>query len=207
MNGFSKGKERLDKFIYRERYDYRRTLIEFAREMSSETDLDRMLASVAERLMQTLNIRHLAFFMEDETGEYRLKLGIGLRDQHGRALTPATPLDLSFLADGIVLLRYFEAAGEVRKAISVLKKRSGRHERSIRSLELDGGRQPHVLLGGEKFLGGGIGEGGPGSQPAGQSGGLEGQDLDRRRLEEAGLPQPARVVPARPTTARVPAAH
>jgi hypothetical protein len=35
--------------------------------------------------------------MEDETGEYRLKLGIGLRDQQGRSLTPATAIDLSFL--------------------------------------------------------------------------------------------------------------
>ena len=46
--------ERLDKHFYRDRYDYRRTLVEFARELSSETDLDTMLASVGERLLQTL---------------------------------------------------------------------------------------------------------------------------------------------------------
>jgi signal transduction histidine kinase len=89
--------ERLDKFFYRDRYDYRRTLIEFAREMSSETDLHRMLASIGERLMQTLSIRHLAFFLESEPGQYRLTLGIGLRDRHGHAMRPGDPLDLSFL--------------------------------------------------------------------------------------------------------------
>ncbi len=43
-----------------------------------------------------------------------------------------SPLDVSYLSDTIVLLRYFESRGRVRKAISVLKKRSGRHEDSIR---------------------------------------------------------------------------
>ena len=38
--------ERLDRHFYRDRYDYRRTLVEFARELSSETDLDTMLSSV-----------------------------------------------------------------------------------------------------------------------------------------------------------------
>jgi len=46
------------------------------------------------------------------------------------------PVDVSYLADTILLLRYFEAFGEVRQAISVVKKRSGRHERSIRELQL-----------------------------------------------------------------------
>ena len=48
----------------------------------------------------------------------------------------AVPVDLSYLADSIVLLRFFEAEGEVRKAISVVKKRTGIHERSIRELKL-----------------------------------------------------------------------
>ena len=47
-----------------------------------------------------------------------------------------TPVDVSYLADAILLLRYFEAYGEVRQAISVVKKRSGRHERTIRELQL-----------------------------------------------------------------------
>jgi circadian clock protein KaiC len=47
-----------------------------------------------------------------------------------------TPVDASYLADTVVLLRYFEAEGEVRQAISVLKKRGGMHERSIRSFSM-----------------------------------------------------------------------
>jgi circadian clock protein KaiC len=50
------------------------------------------------------------------------------------------PVDASYLADAIVLLRYFEAKGELRQAISVLKKRGGAHERSIRELSFSSGR-------------------------------------------------------------------
>jgi circadian clock protein KaiC len=48
-----------------------------------------------------------------------------------------SPIDASYLADTVLLLRYFEARGEVRQAISVMKKRSGRHERTIRELRID----------------------------------------------------------------------
>jgi circadian clock protein KaiC len=47
-----------------------------------------------------------------------------------------TPIDVSYLADNILVLRYFETCGEVRQAISMMKKRSGGHERSIRELRL-----------------------------------------------------------------------
>ncbi len=46
------------------------------------------------------------------------------------------PIDLSYLADAIVLLRFFEANGEMRKAISVVKKRTGMHETAIRELKI-----------------------------------------------------------------------
>ena len=52
-----------------------------------------------------------------------------------------TPIDVSYLADTVILLRFFEATGEVRKAISVVKKRSGRHETTIRELRIG----PHAL--------------------------------------------------------------
>ena len=48
-----------------------------------------------------------------------------------------TPVDASYLTDSIVLFRYFEAEGKVRKAISVAKKRGGSHENSIRELTID----------------------------------------------------------------------
>ena len=90
--------ERLDKYFYRDQYDYRRTLVEFARELSSETDLDAMLASVGERLLHTLPIKHLAFFLAQEGPA-------GTAFQLHKAMGPNTrlagargeELDLSFL--------------------------------------------------------------------------------------------------------------
>jgi circadian clock protein KaiC len=49
------------------------------------------------------------------------------------------PIDVSFLADTVVLLRFFEANGEVRQAISVVKKRRSGHERTIREMRLGAG--------------------------------------------------------------------
>jgi circadian clock protein KaiC len=54
--------------------------------------------------------------------------------------TMTSVVDASYLADAIVLLRYFEHEGEVRQAISVVKKRGGAHERSIREFRMDQGR-------------------------------------------------------------------
>jgi PAS domain S-box-containing protein len=55
--------ERLDQFFYHTRYDYRKTLVEFGRELSSETDLDKMLSSVVDRLSRTLLVDRLAIFL------------------------------------------------------------------------------------------------------------------------------------------------
>jgi circadian clock protein KaiC len=58
--------------------------------------------------------------------------------QHGLMGTNMqSPVDTSYLADSVVMLRYFEYAGKVKKAISVVKKRSGAHEESIRELRFD----------------------------------------------------------------------
>jgi circadian clock protein KaiC len=54
--------------------------------------------------------------------------------QHGFIGAMQTPVDVSYLADSVLLFRYFEHAGEIRRALSVIKKRSGPHERSIREL-------------------------------------------------------------------------
>jgi circadian clock protein KaiC len=51
-----------------------------------------------------------------------------------------TPVDASYLADAVILLRYFEMRGEVRQAISVVKKRGGAHERTIREFKMLDGR-------------------------------------------------------------------
>ncbi|HEY3837529.1 MAG TPA: ATP-binding protein [Bryobacteraceae bacterium] len=95
--------ERLDKLFYRDRYDYRRTMIEFARELNSEMNLDRMLSSVADRLMQTLSIRHVSFFLEQSektedrrspVPSFRLAKSMG---SNGRGPIDPAHLDLSFL--------------------------------------------------------------------------------------------------------------
>src|SRR6185369_16578081 len=60
--------------------------------------------------------------------------------QHGfLGSAMATPVDVSYLADTVLLFRYYEVHGELRQAISVLKKRSGKHERAIRALSFSGG--------------------------------------------------------------------
>ena len=51
-----------------------------------------------------------------------------------------SPVDASYLADAVLLLRYFEDRGEIRQAISVIKKRGGEHERTIREFSMRGGR-------------------------------------------------------------------
>jgi circadian clock protein KaiC len=51
-----------------------------------------------------------------------------------------SPVDASYLADAVILLRYFEDRGEIRQAISVIKKRAGEHERTIREFRLKDGR-------------------------------------------------------------------
>jgi circadian clock protein KaiC len=61
--------------------------------------------------------------------------------QHGWVNTDGTtPGDITYLADAVLLLRHFEAAGEVRQALSIVKKRGGMHERTIREFQLIDGR-------------------------------------------------------------------
>jgi circadian clock protein KaiC len=58
--------------------------------------------------------------------------------QHGMMGPMQTPLDISYLSDAVLMLRYFEAEGRVRRAMSVVKKRSGEHEDTIREFRLTG---------------------------------------------------------------------
>ncbi|HVX56116.1 MAG TPA: ATPase domain-containing protein, partial [Candidatus Saccharimonadales bacterium] len=84
--------------------------------------------------------------------------------QHGLiGQTMISPTDVTYLADNVLLLRYFEAMGEVRQALSVVKRRSGPHERSIREMQIKDGRisigEPlknftGVLTGTPEFTGG-----------------------------------------------------
>jgi two-component system NtrC family sensor kinase len=95
--------EQLDRyFFYKDRYDYRRTLIEFARELGSETNLDEMLRSVADRLLHTLSIQHVAFFLAGDGSKndgdgFHLHMTLGNRKE--RSQKQPQELDLSFLGE------------------------------------------------------------------------------------------------------------
>jgi circadian clock protein KaiC len=58
--------------------------------------------------------------------------------QHGMVTALESPVDLSYLCDTVINMRYFEAAGEMKQSVAVIKKRSGNHERTIREFMLDG---------------------------------------------------------------------
>ncbi len=90
--------EQLDRyFFYKDRYDYRRTLIEFAKELGSETNLDEMLRSVADRLVHTLSIQHVAFFLAgDNDDQFRLHMTMGNRKD--KSNKPVQEPDLRFLS-------------------------------------------------------------------------------------------------------------
>lgn len=83
--------ERIDRLFYRTNYDYRQTLVEFGRELSAETDLDKMLTAVVDRLSRTLLVDRMAIFLSShEGGEFILAKSFGI--QH------TGHLDLRFLS-------------------------------------------------------------------------------------------------------------
>jgi two-component system NtrC family sensor kinase len=84
---------RIDQFFYRTVYDYRRTLIEFGRELGSETDLNALLSSVVDRLSRTLSVDRIAIFLraDEETEQFVLSKSVGM--------IPMGKLDLSFLSE------------------------------------------------------------------------------------------------------------
>jgi two-component system, NtrC family, sensor kinase len=84
--------DRVDQFFYRTRYDYRRTLLEFGRELSSEPDLNVMLSSAMDRLARTLAVDRIAIFLG--TGEEPERFTLSKYS----GLTPPAALDLSFLS-------------------------------------------------------------------------------------------------------------
>jgi circadian clock protein KaiC len=57
--------------------------------------------------------------------------------QHGLMGDMKAPVDVTYLADTVILLRFFEAGGRVRRAVSVIKKRTGSHENTIREFKID----------------------------------------------------------------------
>jgi circadian clock protein KaiC len=92
--------------------------------------LNGYLDAMPQEKFLTLQMHELLSFLND-----RGVVTILVLAQHG-VFQLESSVDLSYMADAIILLRFFEARGEVRKAVSVVKKRSGAHERTIRELEI-----------------------------------------------------------------------
>jgi PAS domain S-box-containing protein len=88
--------ERVDRLFDRKRYDYRQTLIDFGRSLSTQTDLSTLLNEIVHRLPQTLLVARVAVFLRNDDGHYRLASGHGL--QPALLAGGATPkaYDLSF---------------------------------------------------------------------------------------------------------------
>jgi two-component system NtrC family sensor kinase len=84
--------DRIDRLFYRTRYDYRQTLVDFGRELSAETDLDKMLTAVVDRLSRTLLVDRMAIFLAggEGTEAFSLAKSFGMQQTSG--------LDLSFLS-------------------------------------------------------------------------------------------------------------
>ncbi len=86
--------ERIDQFFYRTRYDYRKTLIEFGRELNAETDLDKMLSSVVDRLSRTLLVDRMALFLSTGDGPQKFLVAKSF------GMTQTSGLDFDFLGPG-----------------------------------------------------------------------------------------------------------
>ena len=104
---------RLDHFFYRDRLDYRRTLIEFGRALTNEVRVEPLMASVLDRVSQTLLVDRLAVFLEDAArpGEFVLSRSIGIPSEGPldlRFLDPARPA----LANGCLFFESARAATE-----------------------------------------------------------------------------------------------
>jgi circadian clock protein KaiC len=92
--------------------------------------LNGCLMSMPQELFLTLQLHELITYLNHHGVVTVIILG-----QHGPLGTESS-VDVSYLADTVVLLRFFESSGEIRRAISVIKKRSSGHEQSIRELEI-----------------------------------------------------------------------
>jgi circadian clock protein KaiC len=98
--------------------------------------LNGYLQSAMEEQAVFLHLRELISYL----GRRRVVTLLTLTEHGIVGSERSTPIDVSYLADNVFLLRYFEAQGAIRQAISVVKKRTGYHERTIRELTLRPGR-------------------------------------------------------------------
>lgn len=93
--------------------------------------LNGYLNAMPEDRFLSLHLHELLSYLSDQGVATLLVVG-----QHGFVGRVTSAIDISYLADTVIVLRYYEDRAELRRAISVLKKRSGPHERTIRDYEL-----------------------------------------------------------------------
>jgi circadian clock protein KaiC len=116
---------------------------EFASLVRSAVETDRARVVVIDSLNGYLNAMPDERFLVLQMHELLSYLGqmgvltLLVLAQHGFIGSIQSPIDLSYLSDSVLLLRYFEHQGEVRRALSVVKKRSGPHENTIREFRLE----------------------------------------------------------------------
>jgi circadian clock protein KaiC len=97
--------------------------------------LNGLLASMPEERSLIVQLHELLTYLN-----HRGVVTLMLMAQHGLiGSSMSTPADVTYLADTVLLFRYFEVTGEVRRAISVMKNRTGRHENTIRELHFGPG--------------------------------------------------------------------
>lgn len=115
---------------------------EFAQCVRDSVQVDQSKLVVIDSLNGYLNAMPEERFLTIHMHELLSYLGqqgvvtILIMAQHGMIGRMETPLDVSYLSDTVLLMRYFEAQGAIHQAISVMKKRTGKHERSIREFQI-----------------------------------------------------------------------
>lgn len=100
-------------------------------EMVAIDSINGYLNATPEERFLTLQLHELLAFLNQQG-----VITIMVLAQQGLMGVMQSGVDLTYLADTVVLLRYFESRGEIRQAVSVIKKRSGNHERTIRQLRI-----------------------------------------------------------------------
>jgi circadian clock protein KaiC len=96
--------------------------------------LNGYLNAMPEERFLTIQLHELLTFLSQKGVVTILVLA-----QHGLVGAMQSPVDVTYLADTVVVLRYFELEGAVKQAVSVIKKRSGDHERTIREFKIEQG--------------------------------------------------------------------
>lgn len=108
-----------------------RDAVESGTRMIALDSLNGYLNSMPEERFLVIHLRELLTYLSHNGVVTLMVLA-----QHGMLHDMESPADVTYLADTVVATRYFEAAGEVKKAISVIKKRGGRHENTIREIKV-----------------------------------------------------------------------